>query len=74
MNTYSLAFDRGANEVIEAESSTAAVAARANPLLPHTISDLTALETFVGRRGYADVRRKLLDEDAPRFERAKELA
>ncbi len=76
MNRYRLQFDNGEPEYINSEGSTEAVAARQNERLPHTITDLTAMASFAGRRGYADLRPFATEDDGEvaRFDRAKELA
>ncbi len=76
MNRYRLLFDSGEPEVVEATGPTQAVAARQNERLPHTITDLTAMASFAGRRGYANLRpfAKEDDGEVARFDRAKELA
>ena len=56
MRRYKLSYADGAHEFVDAEGPTQAVAARAwGPLSeqPHTITDLSAMAAFTGRRGYA---------------------
>jgi hypothetical protein len=58
MNRYKLVYADGSHEFVDAEGSTQAVAARKWGLqseMPHTITDLSAIARFTGRRGYASL-------------------
>lgn len=80
MNRYALKFDDGHVEHVDAEGPTEAVAQRAGgayALLPHTISDLTAINAWQTKSGEPKAVRMadFIDESAPlRQWRAKELA
>jgi hypothetical protein len=58
MNRYKLVYADGSHEFVDAEGPTQAVAARCwgrQSEQPHTITDLTAMARFTGRRGYASL-------------------
>lgn len=55
-HVYALVFDDGSTQIVTASGPTEAVAQREgapDSPRPHTMTDLTAMATFTGRRGYA---------------------
>jgi hypothetical protein len=74
---YALRYDDGEHEFIDADGPSEAVANRTVEPLPHTITDLTALESVVARRSVPVdwPNQSVINEDLPlrRFPFAKEV-
>jgi hypothetical protein len=52
---YRLTYDVGPAEEVYALTPSAAVRQRVSVVLPHTITDLTVMADFAGRKGYAGI-------------------
>jgi len=68
MTRYKLVYFDGSHEFVDAEGPTQAVAARSwgrQSEQPVTITDLSAIARFTGRRGYASLAPEPEPEPAP---------